>query len=78
MDRITREKPYSEKTAEEIDREIKDLIDEAANRAREVLTANRGLLEKLKDALMEHETLEADEVAELLKDAVLPNSAKLY
>ena len=54
------------------------MIDEAANRAREVLTANRGLLEKLKDALMEHETLEADEVAELLKDAVLPNSAKLY
>ena len=78
MDRITREKPYSEKTAEEIDREVKDLIDEAANRAREIITTNRGYLEKLKDALLEKETLEADEVADLLKDAVMPESAKLY
>lgn len=78
MDRITREKPYSEKTAEEIDREVKDLIDEAANRAREIITNNRSYLEKLKDALLEKETLEADEVADLLKDAVMPESAKLY
>ena len=78
MDRITREKPYSEKTAEEIDREVKDLIDEAANRAREIITTNRSYLEKLKDALLEKETLEADEVADLLKDAVMPESAKLY
>lgn len=78
MDRITREKPYSEKTAEEIDREIKALVDEAANRAREVITVNRDYLEKLKNALLEHETLEADEVAEILKGAVLPESAKLY
>lgn len=78
MDRITREKPYSEKTAEEIDREVKDLIDEAANRAREIITTNRSYLEKLKDALLEKETLEADEVADLLEDAVMPESAKLY
>ena len=78
MDRITREKPYSEKTAEEIDREVKDLIDEAANRAREIIATNRSYLEKLKDALLEKETLEADEVADLLKDAVMPESAKLY
>ena len=78
MDRITREKPYSEKTAEEIDREIKALIDEAADRARVILTANRSHLEALKDALIEHETLDAQEVADLLKDAVLPDSAKLY
>lgn len=78
MDRITRERPYSEKTAEEIDREVKDLIDEAANRAREIITTNRSYLEKLKDALLEKETLEADEVADLLKDAVMPESAKLY
>ena len=78
MDRITREKPYSEKTAEEIDREVKDLIDEAANRAREIITTNRSYLEELKDALLEKETLEADEVADLLKDAVMPESAKLY
>ena len=54
------------------------LIDEAADRARVILTANRSHLEALKDALIEHETLDAQEVADLLKDAVLPDSAKLY
>lgn len=78
MDRITREKPYSEKTAEEIDREVKELIDQAADRARQVITANRSYLEKLKDALLKEETLEADEVADILKDAKMPDSARLY
>lgn len=78
MDRITREKPYSDKTAEEIDHEVRELIEEAVNRAREIITANRDHLEKLKDALLKEETLEADAVAELLKDAKMPESAKLY
>lgn len=78
MDRITREKPYSDKTAEEIDHEVRELIEEAVNRAREIVTANRDHLEKLKDALLKEETLEADAVAELLKDAKMPESAKLY
>ena len=77
MDRMTREKPYSEKTAEVIDSEVKNLIDEAAERARIILTANRDLLEKLKDELLVKETLEAEEVAEILRDAVLPPSANL-
>lgn len=78
MDRITREKPYSEKTAEEIDREVNQLIDEAADRARAVITANREYLDKIKDQLLEHETLDAEQVAEIFKGAVLPESAKLY
>lgn len=78
MDRITREKPYSDKTAEEIDREVRELIEEAANRAREIITANRDYLEKLKSALLKEETLEAEAVADLLKDAKMPESAKLY
>lgn len=78
MDRITREKPYSDKTAEEIDREVRELIEEAANRAREIITANRDYLEKLKSALLKEETLEAEAVADLLKDARMPESAKLY
>lgn len=77
FDRMTRERPYSEKTAEEIDREVRELLEEAATRAREVITVNRQYLEKLKDALIEKETLDAEEVAEILKDAVMPESAKL-
>ena len=78
MDRITREKPYSDKTAEEIDQEIRDLIEEATRRARDIIKTNRALLEKLKDALLEHETLDADEVAAILDGMVLPETAKLY
>ncbi|MCL1876800.1 ATP-dependent zinc metalloprotease FtsH [Candidatus Saccharibacteria bacterium] len=78
MDRITHEKPYSDKTAEEIDREINELIEEAANRARIVINENRHYLDKIKDALIKEETLDGDQVAEIFKGAKLPDSAKLY
>lgn len=78
MDRIAREKPYSETTGEEIDREVNQLIEEAANRARVVISENREYLDKIKTALVEHETLDADAVKKLLDGAKLPDSAKLY
>lgn len=78
MDRIAREKPYSDKTAEEIDREVKELIEEAANRARAVLNENREYLEKVKDALLEKETLDSSAVADIFKGAKIPDVAKLY
>jgi cell division protease FtsH len=78
MDRITREKPYSDKTAEEIDREVNELIEEAAKRARIVISENRHYLDKIKDALLEEETLDGDQVAAIFKGAKLPNDAKLY
>ena len=78
FDKMTREKPYSEKTAEEIDREVEVLLDEAAKRASEIIVANKPHLEKLSDELLAKETLEAEEVSEVLKDAKLPDKAKLY
>jgi cell division protease FtsH len=78
FDKMTREKPYSEKTGEEIDREVNELMDEAARRAREVIAANRESLEKIKDALIKEETLDAEQVKQVFKDATLPDSAKLY
>lgn len=71
-------KPYSEKTAELIDREIKGLSDEAATRAEMVLRENKAVLKKLADALLEHETLEEKELEPILKDAKMPAGAKLY
>ncbi len=75
---IATSKPYSEKTAELIDKEVKDLSDEAARRAEEVLRANKPVLDRLAAALLEHETLEEKELTPLLKDAKLPPSAKLH
>ena len=75
---ITTEKPYSEKTAELIDSEVKKLSDEAAKRAEEVLKANKAILDKLAEELLKHETLEEAELEPILKGAKLPAGAKLY
>ena len=75
---ITTGKPYSEKTAEQIDAEIKKLSDEAAKRAEEVLKANKAVLDKLAEELLAQETLEETELEPILKGAKLPDTAKLY
>ena len=75
---ITTGKPYSEKTAELIDAEVKKMADEAAMRAEAVLTANRGVLDKLAEELLAHETLEEKELLPLLKGAKMPTKAKLH
>ena len=78
LDRLTHERDYSDDTAKVIDQEVEALITEAATRARVVIRGNLDALEKLKDALLEKETVEADEVAALLKNTHLPKSAALY
>ncbi len=75
---ISTGKPYSEKTAELIDQEIANLSAEAAARAEAVLLANRKTLDRLAEALLEHETLEEKDLAPLLKGTTLPGSAKLH
>ena len=75
---ITTGKPYSEKTAETIDSEIKKLSSEAAVRAENVLKANKALLDKLAEELLAHETLEEAELEPILKGAKLPEAAKLH
>ena len=75
---ISTGKPYSEKTAEAIDSEVKKMTDEAARRAEEVLKANKKVLDELAEALLKFETLEEKELEPILKDAKLPASAKLH
>ncbi|MCA9332383.1 ATP-dependent zinc metalloprotease FtsH [Candidatus Saccharibacteria bacterium] len=78
IDKLVQEKQYSDETAKQIDDEVEALITEAANRAREVIKSNKSKLEQLKDALIEKETVEADEVEQILKGSVLPKTATLY
>lgn len=78
MERLVHERQYSDETAKVIDDEVEALITEASRRAREVIKANRAKLETLKDALIEKETVEADEVIEVLKGSAMPRSAALY
>ncbi len=78
MDRMMHERTYSEETAKIIDSEVEALITEAASRARSVIKANMKFLTALKDALLEKETVEAEEVAKILTGTKLPKEAALY
>ncbi len=78
FDKITHERPYSDETAKEIDREVESLIKEAAGRAEIVISKNMASLEKLAKALLVEETIDEETVTKLLKDAVLPKEARLY
>ncbi len=57
---------YSEEVASTIDREVRRLIDEAHGRARAVLTRHRLTLDRMAQELVERETLDALDLADLL------------
>ncbi|MBL4817756.1 MAG: ATP-dependent zinc metalloprotease FtsH [Deltaproteobacteria bacterium] len=57
---------YSEKTAQEIDSEVRQIVEEQYQRAKGYLTENLEALKKISKALLEYETLEGDEVKTLL------------
>jgi len=78
LERMVHERQYSDDTAKLIDDEVESLIREAAERARLVIRANLDKLEKLKDRLLEKETLDAEEVKKLLDGAHMPKTAALY
>jgi cell division protease FtsH len=78
FDKMTHERPYSDDTAKEIDREVEALIKEASRRAEIVITENRKHLDALADALLEDETLEEAAVNKILKNAILPKEVMLH
>jgi len=78
IERMVNERQYSDDTAKIIDDEVEALITEAANRARMVIKENISHIKALKERLLEKETVEADEVKEVLKGAKMPAKAALY
>ena len=78
FDKMMHERQYSDETAKVIDDEVEALITEAGKRARIVLKANMKKLEDLKDALLEKETVEAEEVLKILDGSHMPKEAALY
>ena len=63
---IAAERDFSEETAAMIDSEVYDLVDVAYKRATKVLVDNRSVLEELTEMLIEQETVDAEELQELL------------
>ncbi|MDG2115900.1 MAG: ATP-dependent zinc metalloprotease FtsH [Porticoccaceae bacterium] len=57
---------YSEDTSREIDQEVRNILNEAYSTATKLLEDNRDILEAMKDALIEFETIDADQVDDLM------------
>jgi len=66
-------KNYSEDTARIIDAEIKRFIDEAYQKAYELLTSNRETVKLIAMALLEYETLDAEHVRDLIEHGRITN-----
>jgi cell division protease FtsH len=70
---VARQQDYSEETAVLIDAEVKQIVLDGAARARSILEEQVAKLHRLAKALLEHESLDAEEIARVL--AVEPHGA---
>ena len=71
---ISEERDYGDKVAEEIDEEVKELIDGAYHRAQEIITEHKTKLVKLAEHLIQHETMSGDNLNRLFNDEELGDS----
>ena len=63
-----RERSHSEQTAREIDQEVRRIIDEAIENARQILATRRPALDALARRLMENEVIDAEELKQIIED----------
>jgi cell division protease FtsH len=73
----SRQQDYSEHTAQEIDEEVRSIVRKQYDRVRELLEASKDKLEALGRALMERETLDAEEIHAVLEGLPLPEREKV-
>jgi cell division protease FtsH len=68
---VSRAKVYSEFTSQEIDGEVKRIIDNAYKTAKDILTTNLDKLELIAKSLLEYETLDGQQVEEIVRTGKL-------
>jgi cell division protease FtsH len=69
---IAQHRDFSEETARQIDLEVRRLIDEAYQSARTIIEANKDPMHRIAAALLERETIDAEEVRMLIEGKQLP------
>ena len=74
---ISEQRDYSDSVAETIDEEVHNLIDDAYQKARELLSTNKARLAQIANALLTTETIDADEFVDLFNSPPpgLPDAA---
>ncbi|MBN1445362.1 MAG: ATP-dependent zinc metalloprotease FtsH [Candidatus Omnitrophica bacterium] len=73
---LVRQREYSEETSREIDSEVRRILEEAESRAAEMLKAQKNKLDDLACALLQRETLNSEEIDEIL--GLKPKSINLF
>jgi len=71
---ISEQRNYSDEVAAKIDAEVREIIDNAFNRAKQALTTHRAVLDRLATLLVEKETIESEEFESLFEGVVPPRS----
>jgi cell division protease FtsH len=70
---LSRQRDYSEATAQEIDREVRKLCDDAYERAKRLLLEKREALEAIAKALLEYETLDGAQIRDIIDHGSMRN-----
>ena len=73
---ITQHRDYSEDTAIQIDKEVKRIVNDGYDAAKNLLSSNREVLERIAQALLEREVIDAAEVKLLMEGKPLPEKPR--
>ena len=73
---IAQHRDFSEATAVDIDKEVKRIVSSAYDNAKNILNTNRETLERIAQALLEREVLDANEVKMLIEGTPLPEKPR--
>lgn len=72
----TTPKHISEQTAYELDNEVRNLLNEARNKAAEIIQANRDTHKLIADALLKYETLDSVQIKSLYETGQMPSTSE--
>ena len=70
------QKSISEQTAYEIDEEVRSLLNEARNKAAEIIQANREIHKLIAEALLKYETLDSTQIKSLYETGHMPEESE--
>jgi cell division protease FtsH len=70
---ISPEKTYSEETAKMIDDEVRELLNDARNKAADIIQGNREAHKLIAEALLKYETLDAAQIKSIYETGKMPN-----
>jgi cell division protease FtsH len=73
---IAQHRDYSEDTAIQIDKEVKRIVNGGYEKAKSILSKNRDILERVAQALLDREVLDANEVKMLMEGKPLPEKPR--